>query len=216
VPPGEYVTLRVGDTGVGMDAATRERIFEPFFTTKGPGRGTGLGLSMVYGIIRQSGGHVVVESAPGQGSTFAIFLPALDGEDARATDAPAPAPPPRPGTTVLLVEDEDGVRGLARRILERHGYTVLEAADGRAALALVDTYAGRIDLVLTDVVMPAMTGRELAQAVVERTPQTKVLFMSGYTDDVLLRRGVLHPEVVVVQKPFTAGELLQAVGSALA
>ncbi len=213
IAPGPYVRLTVHDTGVGMDEATVARVFEPFFTTKAPGKGTGLGLSTVYGIVVQSGGHVRVTSAPGQGATFSVDLPAAEpAATVAAPEAAPPAPAPRGrGETVLLVEDEVAVRRIVRRILSQSGYTVIEAADGRAALAAAAAHAAPIDLVLTDVVMPEMSGRAFAEQVGARHPGTRVLFMSGYTDDEMLRRGFLVPSSSFLQKPFTAERLLDAV-----
>jgi PAS domain S-box-containing protein len=214
--PGPYVRLRVRDSGIGMDAATLAQIFEPFFTTKAPGKGTGLGLSTVYGIVKQSGGWVGVASAPGEGTTFEVDLPAAAPDAAVAAAAgPAAAPPPRGSDTVLLVEDEAAVRSLVRRILDRHGYRVLEAANGAEALALADRHAGAVDLVLTDVVMPEMSGRAFAEALVARHPGARVLFMSGYTDDEILRRGIPVPGMAFLGKPFTVERLLTAVRDVL-
>jgi PAS domain S-box-containing protein len=200
IAPGRYVQLRVSDTGVGMDAATRARVFEPFFTTKATGRGTGLGLATVYGIVKQSDGYIVADSEPDRGTTFAVYLP-------RIGDLPAPAPqrplPEARGTeTVLLVEDEDAVRSLARRTLETMGYRVLEASGGPEALALTRRHAGPIDLLLTDVVMPEMSGSALAEQLVAARPGLPVLFMTGYTDDAVLRHGVSEAGVALLQKPF--------------
>ena len=212
--PGKYVHLSVADTGHGMDAATKGRIFEPFFTTKPVGQGTGLGLAMVYGVIKASGGHVAVESEPGQGSTFHVFLPEVEEPDR------APLPPSRGGTrhgqeTVLLVEDEEGVRHLAKHALQSRGYHVLEAADGDSALRLVREHPGPIDLLLSDVVMPRMSGRELRDQVVTMSPTTRVIFTSGYTDDAIVRHGVLKAESDFLQKPFTIHGLLRKVREVL-
>ncbi|MEZ5101303.1 MAG: ATP-binding protein [Thermoleophilia bacterium] len=204
VEPGEYVVLAVSDTGCGMDDETRARIFEPFFTTKEQGKGTGLGLATVYGIVTQSGGAVGVESAPGAGSRFTVLLPRL------AVELPAPAPEPTGTTealrgteTVLLVEDEDIVRRLAHRVLSEHGYTVLEASYGDEAIQIAARHAGRIHLLVTDVVMPQMSGRELAAAVVRLRPDTRVLYMSGYTDSVFGSAGILDDRTWFLAKPFT-------------
>jgi two-component system cell cycle sensor histidine kinase/response regulator CckA len=214
VRPGRYVRLTVSDTGCGMDKSTLPRIFEPFFTTKPVGKGTGLGLAMVYGVVKASGGHVSVESEPGRGTTFHLFFPIVDEPDLVAQ------PPSRhsqtPGCeTVLLVEDEAGVRTLARQALESRGYRVLEAADGEAALQLCREHPGEIDLLLSDVVMPRMSGRELRQRVTMLSPQTRVIFTSGYTDDAVVRHGVFQAESDFLQKPFTVHGLLRKVREVL-
>lgn len=213
VAPGEYARLSVSDTGAGMDAATLARIFEPFFTTKPVGSGTGLGLSTVYGIVKQSGGYVWAESEPGRGSTFFVLLP-LAPETAATPAATAPALPAARGAgTVLVAEDEREVRGITRRILERAGYTVLVAEDGPGALALSRRHAGPIDLLLTDVVMPRMSGKELADRITAERPETRVVYMTGYTDDAIVHHGVLDEGVALVVKPFTATALLQALAA---
>jgi two-component system cell cycle sensor histidine kinase/response regulator CckA len=203
VRPGPHVLLAVTDTGNGMDEATRAHIFEPFFTTKGPGQGTGLGLSTVFGIVKQSEGHVEVYSEPGQGTTFKIYLPQVQP----AGNAP-PAPPidfkaPTGTETVLLAEDEEGVRALAHLALQSNGYTVLEARDGDEARTLSDRHAGPIHLLVTDVVMPKVSGRQLADSLTARFPELKVLYLSGYTDDAIVRHGVLQEGKKFLQKPFT-------------
>ena len=192
--------LAVSDTGHGMDAATQARVFEPFFTTKERGKGTGLGLSTVFGIVQQSGGTIWLYSEPGRGSTFKIFLPRVAGVAAPSAETDRSSSIPRGTETVLLVEDQDEVRRVARTILERFGYRVVEASDAGEALGLARQEQFAIDLLLTDVVMPGMDGRQLADRVLEARPGLKVLFMSGYTDDVILHHGVLefqrrlHPE----------------------
>jgi signal transduction histidine kinase len=206
---GAYVTLSVSDTGIGMDAATQSRIFDPFFTTKEQGKGTGLGLSTVYGIVEQSGGHVTVESAPGQGATFTIFFPrhsapALGlppGADRRSLPA---------GTeTLLLVEDEAAVRTSTRRLLERQGYTVVEARHGADALRIFEEGGRPIDLVLTDLVRPEMGGRELVERLRARHPGVKVLYMSGYSERAVAVDGVMPPRTGFVEKPFTVEQLIR-------
>ena len=213
--PGPNVLLCVSDSGMGMTSETMARAFEPFFTTKEPGRGTGLGLATVYGIVKQANGVITVDSAPGSGTTFCVYLPV-------ATDVEVPAIPgaerrsgSAQGETVLLVEDEDSVRRLARRVLESQGYTVLESINGEDALRLAADYGGVIDLLLSDVVMPEMGGRLVAERLVATRPETAVLFMSGYTDDEILRRGLLERGQRLLQKPFTATALSHEVRSVL-
>ena len=212
--PGQYVRLTVADTGCGMDRATLARMFEPFFTTKPVGKGTGLGLAMVYGILKASGGQVTVESTVGQGTAFHLFLPAVDQPEAAALP-PSRSVQPGGTETVLLVEDEAGVRKLARQALESRGYRVLEACDGEAALQLCREHAGEIDLLLSDVVMPHMSGRELRQHVADTSPHTRVLFISGYTDDAVVRHGVYQAESDFLQKPFSVHALLKKVREVL-
>jgi CheY-like chemotaxis protein len=220
VTPGAYVVLAVRDTGIGMDAATRARIFEPFFTTKAAGNGTGLGLATVYGIVAQSGGHVSVESAPGVGTTFRVYLPRVVAPTNSARPDGAHGMVHVGAETILLVEDDETVRRAARRILERAGYRVHEARDGSEALALARTdahgHALHVDLVLTDIVMPEMSGPELADRLRAVRPDVPVLFMSGYTDDAVLRQQLEKPGVGFVQKPFTPEELTRKVREALA
>jgi signal transduction histidine kinase/ActR/RegA family two-component response regulator len=215
IEPGRYVALTVGDTGVGMDAATQARVFEPFFTTKGPGKGTGLGLATVYGIVQQSGGHVTVESAPGRGAMFTVRLPRVE-EALEVLEPDVPTGGPRSGSeTILLVEDEDEVRGLVRKMLRVRGYTVLEAGGGPQALELSRTHPGPIDLLVTDVVMPQMSGAELASRLTPLRPAMRVLYISGYTDDAIGHHGVLEPGVAFLHKPFTAQALATKVREAL-
>jgi PAS domain S-box-containing protein len=211
VAPGRYVMLAVGDTGCGMDAQTQSHIFEPFYTTKGQGKGTGLGLSTVYGIVRQSGGHVNVYSELGRGTIFKVFLPRVD-EPVEARSRPIGPEAPMSGTeTVLLVEDESGVRSLAREALQANGYTVLEAAGSEEALALTTRHPGGIHLLLTDVIMPGMNGKELADRLGGLRPGIKVLFFSGYTADAIAQHGILKEGVAFLPKPFTPRELLARV-----
>jgi len=213
--PGGYCLLRVEDTGTGMDDRTLERIFEPFFTTKGPGKGTGLGLSTVYGIARQNGGAVSVDSDPGQGSTFTVHLPLKEPVPAPHAPAAAPDLRARGGETVLLVEDEPGVRAIGKDLLEFHGYKVLEAENGVRALEVEARHKGPIHLLLTDVVMPLMGGRELAERLSSRRPETRILFVSGFTDDTVVRHGVLDEGVAFLQKPFTLESLSRTVRQVL-
>jgi signal transduction histidine kinase/ActR/RegA family two-component response regulator len=209
--PGRYVTLAVTDTGIGMDAATQARIFEPFFTTKAQGKGTGLGLATVYGIVKQSRGDIQIASEPGRGATFTIYLPRVD--EPSANDDPSPAPPGvvRGSETILLIEDEDGVRALASSVLERYGYRVLQARMGDEALDLCRGLQEPINLVITDVVMPGMNGAELARRRGELFPGVKVLFMSGYPGDVAVRHGVLSTGSAYLAKPFVPSELRRKV-----
>ena len=209
VRPGDYVAVAVVDNGSGMDVQVQARIFEPFFTTKAPGKGTGLGLSTVYGIVQQSGGHITVESAPGQGATFTIFLPRHEGQPAGAPQRPDRRSLPGGTERLLLVEDEAAVRSSARRLLERYGYTVLEARHGADALRIVEAAAEEVDLVLTDVVMPEMGGRELVERLRARRPGLKVLYMSGYTEKSITKDGVMPPRTGFVEKPFTVEQLLR-------
>jgi PAS domain S-box-containing protein len=212
--PGSYVRLAVRDSGVGMDEATRARIFEPFFTTKGPGKGTGLGLSTVYGIVKQSHGFVWVESEVGQGTSFKIYLPRVT--EAAGTDRPAPTVMSRSGTeTILLVEDNAGLRTLATRLLAPAGYTVLGAASGEAALLVLERHEAPVHLLLSDVVLPGMSGRHLAEQLAQTHPEMKVLYMSGYTSDTIVRHGVLDAQVPFLNKPFTAAALLRKVREVL-
>ncbi len=212
--PGPYVMLAVSDTGCGMDEGTRAYIFEPFFTTKAKGMGTGLGLATVYGIIKQSRGYIWAESEEGRGTTFTIYLPRTE-EPLGAAEEAAAAAPPRGTETVLLVEDEGEVRTLVRRGLENSGYTVLEAAQGEEALQVSAQYQGPIHLLLTDVVMPGMSGRELAQRLTPLRHEMKVLYMSGYADDAILRYGVLASGAAFLWKPFTADAVAQKVREVL-
>jgi two-component system cell cycle sensor histidine kinase/response regulator CckA len=213
VGPGLYVVLTVSDSGTGMDAATTARIFEPFFTTKEAGKGTGLGLSTAYGIIKQSNGHITVYSEPGRGTTFRIYLPRTDADlDAASTHLDVA---PRGSETVLLVEDDANIRELARELLELSGYTVFESRDVQDAVRIAERYSGVIDLLITDVVMPEMGGRAVAESVKNLRPDIKVLYMSGYTDEAVVRHGVLNPGTAFLQKPFTPGTLARKVREVL-
>ena len=210
--PGRYVRLVVTDDGSGMDAETRARVFEPFYTTKELGKGTGLGLSTVYGILEQSGGHVRINSVPGRGTSFEIYLPECARADP-AEEAPSEASPVGGTETILLVEDEASVRDLTRRMLEESGYRVLSAANGSEALRLCTVNREHLDLMITDVVMPQMRGVEVARRVARIRPGLRVLFMSGYTDNSIDLD--IAESVWFLQKPFVLGELLSAVREAL-
>jgi two-component system cell cycle sensor histidine kinase/response regulator CckA len=200
--PGEYVLLTISDTGVGMSKEVRARIFEPFFTTKGMGQGTGLGLSTVYGIVKQSGGNILVYSEEGQGTTFKIYLPQSKETHPSRSGPETPAEMPPGSETILLVEDAEGVRNLASSVLGMQGYTVLEAQDGQEALQRVANSASPIHLLLTDVVMPGISGKALAEQLIQSQPNLKVLYMSGYTDNAIAHHGVLDPGTAFLQKPF--------------
>jgi two-component system cell cycle sensor histidine kinase/response regulator CckA len=215
VTPGPYVVLAVSDTGTGMDAATQARLFEPFFTTKEPGKGTGLGLATVYGIVKQSGGHIAVYSEPGRGSTFKVYLPRVEGSPDAVESVPAATPPSRGSETVLLVEDEAELRELAEEVLSSRGYTVLQAGSPAEALQLAERHDGPVHLLLTDVVMPGMSGRELADRLLGARPALKALFMSGYTDTAIVHHGVLDPGTPFLQKPFTPDALVRKVRDVL-
>ncbi|HZR29404.1 MAG TPA: response regulator, partial [Terriglobales bacterium] len=210
IPPGAYVVLNVSDTGVGMDAETRSRIFEPFFTTKEPGKGTGLGLSTVYGIVKQSGAYISVSSEPGMGASFDIYFPRVDEAVDAASEAAA-GQNRRGYETILLVEDEDGVRALTRQILQKHGYTVLETSHGGEALLACENHKAPIHLLLTDVVLSQMSGRELAQRLSPIRPEMKVLYMSGYSEDAIVQHGVLDSGTSFLQKPFNTKSLITKV-----
>jgi signal transduction histidine kinase/CheY-like chemotaxis protein len=216
VEPGRYVMLVVSDTGQGMDHETQSHIFEPFFTTKGPGKGTGLGLSTVYGIIKQGGGHIWTYSEPGQGMTFKIYLPAvLDaGSDPQQADLPSPMET-RGTETILVLEDEPAVRKLVQALLGQQGYTILEAGSPEEALRQFKEHTGTIHLLVTDVVMPGMSGREVAEQVVQYRPTLKVLYISGYSGDAIAHHGALDSGVAFLQKPFSSESLLQKVREVL-
>jgi len=213
IPSGRYATLQVADDGTGMDEEILSRIFEPFFTTKDHGKGTGLGLATVYGIVKQSDGYIRVVSAPGEGTTFSVYLPAAEleepelEEDRPETDCDGPAGK----RTILLAEDEEMVRELAIEIFQEAGYTVLDAENGAAALAICDRHEGSIDLLVTDLVMPGMNGIELAQRVCDSRPGIPVLFMSGYSEDAKERLGDLDGSRTFLQKPITPTKLSRKV-----
>ncbi len=213
--PGPYARLAVEDTGVGMSEATRMRVFEPFFTTKPAGEGTGLGLATVYGIVRQNAGHITVDSAPGRGTVFGIYLPLAAEAPLPVATAPGRTPDLRGTETILLVEDEDSVRTLSRRLLEAQGYHVAEAANGPAAIRIADDLDGQFDLLLTDVVMPSMSGAELADRLRARWPQIGVLFVSGYPESIISEQGVVRPDIDFLPKPFSPTGLIERVRQAL-
>ncbi len=212
--PRRFVMLAVSDTGCGMDEATKARIFEPFFTTKELGKGTGLGLATVYGIVQQSGGFIWVYSEPGQGTSFKVYLPQVDATP-QAGGAVLGAPAPRGTETVLLVEDAAAVRAVTKQALQRQGYTVLEAPNGAAALRLAQKHRGPIHLLLTDVVMPALSGRQLAEQLAAARPDMKVLYASGYAADAAARHGILESQAAYLQKPYTPDMLARKVRAVL-
>ena len=215
LPPGRYVMLKVIDTGRGMDRATLSHVFEPFFTTKPVGKGTGLGLAMVYGIVKQSGGGIRVESEADRGTGFRLYLPAVEGESSGLVE--------RSGTqhvlggteTILIAEDEPDLRDLTRIFLEGFGYRVLEAGSADEALKIAQSFRERIHLLLTDVIMPGMSGRQLAEKILSSRPETKIVYMTGYTDDMVVQYKVLEPGVQLLQKPFTKVDLAQKVRATL-
>jgi len=208
VQPGEYVRLVVSDTGHGMDRELLSHVFEPFFTTKEPGKGTGLGLSTVYGIVQQSDGHITCYSELGEGTTFSIYFPRTVEAVDRTTAPAGKAAPVKGNETILLVEDEEMVRRFTQRVLENNGYTVIAAAGGKEALAAMESQKCGINLLVTDVVMPQMSGKQLAQRVLGECPDVKVLYISGYTGNAILQQGMLEPGIDFVQKPFDTRELL--------
>jgi len=212
---GRFSVLSVTDTGVGMDEQTASRIFEPFFTTKEVGHGTGLGLSMVYGIAKQSGGFITVRTRLGMGTTFELYLPALVDKESDAPQHSTPLERCAGTETILLVEDSGAVRTLAENVLRRLGYTVLTACDGEEALTLSNQHPSTIHLVLTDIVMPRMSGRELVEVITARRPGIRILYMSGYTDDVILRKGLHDPSASFMEKPFTTASLAERVRARL-
>jgi len=212
---GRYVMLAVSDNGTGMDETTRTRIFEPFFTTKEMGKGTGLGLATVYGIVQHSGGHIWVYSEPGRGTTFKIYLPSAEHKLGTAPAAQTEAlPPRREGTTILLAEDDAVMRQLTRKMLEQHGYKVLEAEDGHSALQLINSDHTSVDLILTDVVMKGMNGPELVLQLIDSHPAMKVIYMSGYTGELVANQG-LDSGIRLLEKPFTRADLLKTIDAVL-
>ena len=212
---GHYVTVAVSDTGIGMDKETQSHIFEPFFTTKERGRGTGLGLSTVYGIVKQSGGFIWAYSEPGQGTTFKVYLPKAAGDEGPEKKETTPVDDLTGSETVLIVEDDGSLLNLARKILQLRGYTVLAAENGEEALKVSEGHKGPIHLLLTDVVMPGIGGRELAELLQPMRPEIKVIYMSGYTDDAIVHHGILTPGVNFLEKPFTMDGLAKKVREAL-
>jgi CheY-like chemotaxis protein len=214
VPPGAYVVLTVTDEGVGMDAETRARVFEPFFTTKPVGRGTGLGLATVYGIVKQSGGDIRVDSEPGRGTTFRISLPRVDAPADTASPTSA-TPLPRGTETLLLVEDEEAVRRLAVAVLTKLGYTVLDAPEADAAIGIFESHTGPLDLLVTDVVMPGLSGPRLAERLRLARPSLRVLYVSGYAEEQLDRRGGPAPDTAFLAKPYTGVILARKVREVL-
>jgi two-component system cell cycle sensor histidine kinase/response regulator CckA len=211
---GTHVLLAVSDTGKGMDQETMSRVFEPFFTTKGE-HGTGLGLATVHGIVRQGGGHVGVYSELGQGTTFKVYFPRIEGSASKFVTTRSQAALPTGLETIMFVEDEDGVRSLIRRVLGGCGYTLLEARDGLEALQIAEGYHSPIDLLVTDVIMPRMGGREIAERLTVLRPKLRVLYLSGYTNDAIVQHGILEAQVLFLQKPFTPLALATKVRKAL-
>jgi two-component system, cell cycle sensor histidine kinase and response regulator CckA len=208
------VRLRVRDTGTGMDEDTQQHLFEPFFTTKPQGRGTGMGLAMIYGIVQQSHGFIEIESTVGQGSAFSVYLPRSDG----TTDTQPAALNVRStfgSETILVVEDEEVLRNLVRDVLRTHGYALLVAGTGEEALAIAERHEGPIDLVMSDIVLPGMSGLELVDRMAKARPRAKVLLMSGYADETIARHGVLDPAVPFLQKPFQLHDLTHRVREVL-
>jgi two-component system cell cycle sensor histidine kinase/response regulator CckA len=215
LPPGPYVCLEVRDTGQGMDEATRAHIFEPFFTTKPVGKGTGLGMSTVYGIVQQSNGAIDIVSAPGKGTTVSIFLPLTTGQASVASARPEQPESIQRSGTVLVVDDDRAICHFASRVLQRAGFDVMTALNPGEALLIAEQQGGDLDLLLTDVVMSHMNGRELSRRLGEMLPELRVAYMSGYTDDILLQNAVAGGEVQLLRKPFGADALVRTVRAVL-
>jgi len=213
--PGKYIKLSVRDNGIGMDKETLKHIFEPFFTTKGRDKGTGLGLSTVYGIIKQNRGFIQVHSQPGKGTVFEIYLPRLSEVQEQRRDESEFTQIPHGSGTILLVEDDEAVRLLAKNVLEEHGYLIFCASNGTDALKFADQFSGKIDLILTDVVMPEINGREMVEKITQSQPEAKIIYMSGYTDDAVLKHGVKYGETNFIHKPFNPRDLLKKVKEVL-
>jgi len=213
--PGPHVMLAMSDTGIGMDKETQSRIFEPFFTTKAQGKGTGLGLSTVYGIVKQSGGSIWIYSEPNKGTTFKIYFPRVEGSPERIEHHETPIERRAGGERVLLVEDDELVRKFASQVLRKNGHTVHEAATPHQALSICQQEQGRFDLLISDVVMPGMDGRQLAEQLASLRPEIKVLFMSGYTDDAIVQHGMLDPDTAFIQKPFRPEALMRKIHEVL-
>ena len=211
---GRYAMLSVTDTGCGMSEEVQARVFEPFFTTKGVGQGTGLGLATVYGIVKQSGGHIEVSSKLGEGSTFRIYLPAIE-EPSQPSSTSTPGLAMKGKETILLVEDEETVRQMTKMILEKHGYIVLEASNGQEALIVAKEHRGVLQLLVTDLMMPKVCGRELADELITIMPGLRVLFMTGYTDDVILHQSVESMPANLLRKPFSLADLTNKVREVL-
>jgi CheY-like chemotaxis protein len=214
-PVGQFIMIEVGDTGAGMEKGVAERIFEPFFTTKEAGKGTGLGLSTVYGIVMQHGGHIEVESEPGKGTRFMIFFPRAEAAAVCEEGRPNKGRRKTGTETVLVTEDNDSVRKLACEILRSHGYTVISARDGREGLRILSDMDLHVDLLLTDVIMPDLNGKDLYLKAEEARPGLKVIYMSGYTEDIVADHGVLEPGVELISKPFTMAVLTDRVREVL-
>jgi CheY-like chemotaxis protein len=215
VKPGHYVMLAVSDGGCGMSQETKARIFEPFFTTKGPGKGTGLGLATVYGIVKQCGGHIGVYTELGRGTSFKIYLPLVEDKVSSGKSLHGVRVAPHGNETILLVEDDDAVRAITKLALQSLDYTVLEARNGEEAVRICERHTEPIQLLITDVVMPEMGGRQVAERLTARKQGIKVLFLSGYTDDAVVRHGILQAEVAFLQKPFTPMALANKVRDVL-
>jgi len=215
VKPGDFVMVAVSDTGHGMDAETRRRLFEPFFTTKEKGKGTGLGLASVYGVVKQLGGDIWVYSEPGQGTTFKLYFPRIAETASLPPASPAEADRAPSTETILVVEDEEAVRDLTVKILRKLGHTVLAAAGGAEAIEIAKSYSGPIALLLTDVVMPNMSGRQVADHLLKLRPELKVLYLSGYTDNTVVHHGVLEDGVEFLPKPFSREALARKIRDVL-